>query len=121
MAVTQDLHLERHWICARRMTGRRHDLGLTQGEVVRRLYDLGVAASNRMLSAMEHGQGIDLGRVPELAKALDCTVTYLLGLTDDPHDWVPARTRARAADGNGADRARAAGAGIVDGRERLRA
>jgi hypothetical protein len=38
---------------------------------------------------MEHGQGLDVGRIPELAAALQCTVTYLLGLTMDPHRWEP--------------------------------
>jgi transcriptional regulator with XRE-family HTH domain len=89
MALTQDVHRERHWTCARRMSERRHDLGLTQHDVVRRLEALGVCASNRTLSAMEHGQGVDVGRLPELASALDCTVTYLLGLTDKPDSWQP--------------------------------
>ena len=31
-------------------------------------------------------------RVPELAAALDCTVTYLLGLTEDPARWEPDRS-----------------------------
>jgi transcriptional regulator with XRE-family HTH domain len=76
-------------MCARRLTERRHKLGLTQCEVVERLRRLGVASSNRALSAMEHGQGLDVGRLPELAGALDCTVTYLLGLTEDPQRWTP--------------------------------
>jgi transcriptional regulator with XRE-family HTH domain len=84
-----DVHRERHWMCARRMSERRHDLGLTQYDIVERLAALGVAASNRTLSAMEHGQGVDVGRLPEIAVALDCTVTYLLGLTDDPRRWTP--------------------------------
>ena len=84
-----DLHRERHWTCARRMSERRHDLSLTQCDVVARLADLGVAASNRTLSAMEHGQGVDVCRLPEIAQALDCTITYLLGLTDDPLSWTP--------------------------------
>jgi transcriptional regulator with XRE-family HTH domain len=71
------------------MSDRRHVLGLTQCDVVERLIALGVAATNRTLSAMEHGQGVDVGRLPELAVALDCTVTYLLGLTEDPRRWVP--------------------------------
>jgi transcriptional regulator with XRE-family HTH domain len=96
MALAQDLHRERHWTCARRMSERRHDLGLTQHDVVRRLESLGVCASNRTLSAMEHGQGVDVGRLPELATALDCTVTYLLGLTDEPHSWAPDPTDAPA-------------------------
>jgi transcriptional regulator with XRE-family HTH domain len=84
-----DLNRERHWTCARRLSDRRHDLGLTQSEVVERLAALGVTSSNRTLSAMEHGQGVDVGRLPELAVALDCTVTFLLGLTTDPSHWEP--------------------------------
>lgn len=83
------LSRERHWICAQRLSERRHRLGLTQCDVVERLTALGAVASNRTLSAMENGQGVDIGRLPELAVALDCTVTYLLGLTDDPARWTP--------------------------------
>jgi transcriptional regulator with XRE-family HTH domain len=89
MSTGLDLNRERHWMCAKRMSERRHDLVLTQCDVVERLVALGVAATNRTLSAMEHGQGVDVGRLPELAVALDCTVTYLLGLTDDPQRWAP--------------------------------
>jgi transcriptional regulator with XRE-family HTH domain len=89
MVTAHDLNRERHWLCARRMSERRHELGLTQCDVVERLSALGVPASNRTLSAMEHGQGVDVGRLPELAVALDCTVTYLLGLTDQAAKWVP--------------------------------
>ena len=64
-------------------------LGLTQQDVVDRLAAMGVAATNRSMSAMEHGQGLDVGRLPELAAALDCTVTYLLGLTMNPDSWEP--------------------------------
>jgi transcriptional regulator with XRE-family HTH domain len=84
---------ERHWLCARRLSERRRQLGLTQYDVVERLDALGVSASNRMLSAMEHGQGVDVGRLPELAVALDCSVTYLLGLTGDPRRWEPDNPR----------------------------
>jgi transcriptional regulator with XRE-family HTH domain len=80
---------ERHWLCARRISDRRHDLGLTQTDVVERLAGVGVHATNRTLSAIEHGQGVDIGRLPEIAVALDCTVTYLLGLTADPGQWEP--------------------------------
>jgi transcriptional regulator with XRE-family HTH domain len=88
-STSHDLNRERHWVCARRLSERRHDLGLTQNDVVERLNALGVSATNRTLSAMEHGQGVDVGRLPELSVALDCTVTYLLGLTDDPRRWAP--------------------------------
>jgi transcriptional regulator with XRE-family HTH domain len=89
MGDAHELARERHWICARRLGERRRTLGLTQSDVVERLGALGVGATNRTLSAMEHGQGVDVGRLPELATALDCTVTYLLGLTADPASWSP--------------------------------
>jgi transcriptional regulator with XRE-family HTH domain len=89
VSTAHDLNRERQWACARRMTERRHALGLTQCDVVERLVALGMAATNRTLSAMEHGQGVDVGRLPEVAVALDCTITYLLGLTGEAHRWVP--------------------------------
>lgn len=84
-----ELNRQRHWVCALQITERRHQLGLTQRDVVERLDTLGIVATNRTLSAMEHGQGMDVGRLPELAIALQCTVTYLLGLTSDPSRWEP--------------------------------
>jgi transcriptional regulator with XRE-family HTH domain len=84
-----EINRQRHWVCALQIAERRRHLGLTQQEVVDRLTELGVSATNRTLSAMEHGQGIDIGRLPELAIALQCTVTYLLGLTTDPLRWIP--------------------------------
>lgn len=88
-SAAHDLNRERHWVCARRIIARRHELGLTQWDVVERLTALGVTGTNRTLSSMERGQGLDIGRLPELAVALDCTVTYLLGLTEDPSHWTP--------------------------------
>ena len=85
---------ERHWVCARRMRERRLAQGLTQREVVGRLEERGVQTTNRALSTMENGRGLDLGLLPELAEALDCTVTYLLGLTDKPDSWEPDDTEA---------------------------
>ena len=89
VSSSPNVNRERHWVCARRINERRHELGLTQYDVVDRLAAIGVIATNRTLSAMEHGQGVDVGRLPELAMALDCTITYLLGLTDDPKRWTP--------------------------------
>jgi transcriptional regulator with XRE-family HTH domain len=80
---------ERHWTCARRLRERRTELGLTQVEIAEALRRGGSDLGNRTLSAMEHGQALDLGWLPELAAALDCTTTYLLGLTADPHSWRP--------------------------------
>ncbi|HEY7486197.1 MAG TPA: helix-turn-helix transcriptional regulator [Streptosporangiaceae bacterium] len=80
---------ERHWACAQRIRERRLALGLTQREVVDRLQRRGYQTTNRVLSAMENGRGLDIGMLPELADSLDCTVTYLLGLAADPHSWHP--------------------------------
>jgi transcriptional regulator with XRE-family HTH domain len=87
--ATTDQAAERHWICARRLRVRRLALGLTQAAVVDRLSRRGAVLTNRTLSAMENGRGLDLGRLPDLAAALDCTVTYLVGLTADPERWEP--------------------------------
>ncbi|MGQ0466358.1 MAG: helix-turn-helix domain-containing protein [Sporichthyaceae bacterium] len=89
MSPTNQPHRQRHWICALQIAERRRSLGLTQQDVVDRLAEFNVSATNRTLSAMEHGQGIDVGRLPEMAMALNCTVTFLLGLTEDPLSWVP--------------------------------
>lgn len=83
---------DRHLVVSSRLRDRRHVLGLTQKQVVTRLVSLGVSSTNKSLSSLEHGAGIDVGKLPELAVALDCTVTYLLGLTDDPCSWQPDRS-----------------------------
>jgi transcriptional regulator with XRE-family HTH domain len=80
---------DRHLMVSSRLRDRRHVLGLTQKQVVTRLASLGVSSTNKSLSSLEHGAGIDVGKLPELAVALDCTVTYLLGLTNDPCSWEP--------------------------------
>jgi transcriptional regulator with XRE-family HTH domain len=80
---------ERHWTCAGRLRERRRELGLTQLAVVARLKERDTEMTNRTLSAMENGRGLDVGVLPELAAVLDCTVTYLLGLAADPAAWQP--------------------------------
>jgi transcriptional regulator with XRE-family HTH domain len=80
---------ERHWICAQRLRERRLALGLTQREVADRLRAQGGVTTNRALSAMENGRGLDLGLLPDLAHSLSCSVTYLLGLSSDPTAWHP--------------------------------
>ena len=89
MSSPIDHAAERHWICARRLRARRRQLGLTQAEVVTIVAGRGMSLTNRALSSMENGRGLDLGRLPDLAAALDCTITYLLGLTEDPARWEP--------------------------------
>lgn len=82
--------------CAIRIKARRRDLGLTQAEVVDRVSRYGARLSNQALSAIENGRRLAVGRLPDLAAALDCTVTYLVGLTADPHSWQPEVPRAPA-------------------------
>src|SRR6476620_9831400 len=84
-----ELGVHRHLVVSERLRIRRRTLGLTQKEVVARLRRLGVATTNKSLSSLEHGAGLDVGKLPELARALDCTLTYLVGLTDDPDRWEP--------------------------------
>jgi hypothetical protein len=79
----------RHALITQRLRQRRDDLGLTQKQIVTRLARCGMQTTNRALSSLEHGSGLDVAKLPELATALDCTVTYLIGLTDDPHSWHP--------------------------------
>ena len=88
-AGTGDVEARRHLEVSQRLRERRRLLGLTQKQVTSRLGRLGVASTNKSLSSLEHGAGLDVAKLPELAAALDCTVTWLLGLTDDPHRWEP--------------------------------
>jgi transcriptional regulator with XRE-family HTH domain len=80
---------DRQLLISQRLRQRRTDLRLTQLDVVTRLAALGVRTSNRALSSLERGAGIDVAKLPELASALECSVTYLVGLTVDPARWEP--------------------------------
>jgi transcriptional regulator with XRE-family HTH domain len=88
-ARNANLVAARHLLITQRLRQRRDDLGLTQKQIVTRLARCGLQTTNRALSSLEHGSGLDVAKLPELAIALDCTVTYLIGLTDDPHSWQP--------------------------------
>ena len=79
----------RHLVVSERLRRRRRELGLTQMDVVVRLRGLGVITSNKTVSSLEHGAGVDLSKLPEIARALECTLTYLVGLTDNPASWEP--------------------------------
>ncbi|MDQ3663545.1 MAG: hypothetical protein M3353_02660 [Actinomycetota bacterium] len=79
----------RRHLLSHRLRGRRRVLGLTQQQVAERLDGLGVRTNNRALSSLERGAGLDGSKLPELAVALECSVTYLLGLTADPQRWRP--------------------------------
>jgi transcriptional regulator with XRE-family HTH domain len=80
---------QRNLTCAIRIRERRRQLGLTQAEVVDRVNGHGSRLSSQALSAIENGRRLAVGRLPDLAAALHCTVSYLLGLTADPGRWEP--------------------------------
>jgi transcriptional regulator with XRE-family HTH domain len=73
------------WAVADRVRLRREQLGLTQDAVGKLI---GYRGGTSMAS-LEHGSGLDLDKLIPLAAALDCTVSYLLGLTRDPKQWAP--------------------------------
>ena len=85
----EELGAHRHLVISERLRQRRRELGLTQKEVVARLRRIGVATTNKALSSLEHGAGLDVCKLPELARALDCSLTYLVGLNEDPTSWEP--------------------------------
>jgi transcriptional regulator with XRE-family HTH domain len=87
---------QRNLTCAIRIRERRRQLGLTQAEVVDRVNRQGSRLSNQALSAIENGRRLAVGRLPDLAAALHCTVSYLLGLTADPDRWEPDDSRPEA-------------------------
>jgi transcriptional regulator with XRE-family HTH domain len=92
--VTEETWPRRQMLITHRLRQRRAELQLTQKQVVTRLSRVGVRTTNRAVSSLEHGAGVDVAKLPELAAALDCTVTYLIGLTEDPHRWEPDDPRA---------------------------
>lgn len=80
---------QRNLTCAIRIRERRRQFRLTQAEVVDRVNGQGSRLSNQALSTIENGRRLAVGRLPDLAAALECTVSYLLGLTADPDRWTP--------------------------------
>lgn len=89
LARASDLGASRHPLVSQRLRERRRALGLTQKQVSTRLASLGVASTDKALSSLERGVGLDVAKLPELAEALDCSITWLLGLTDEPGRWEP--------------------------------
>ena len=90
------------WLVAWRIRNRRVDLQLRQEDVRARLSEvLGQKVSQSTLSRLEAGKS-DVAKgtmwLRALSEALDCSVTFLVGLTDDPDRWEPdakVRTSAR--------------------------
>jgi transcriptional regulator with XRE-family HTH domain len=79
----------RQALVGQRIARRRSDLGLRQTEILGRLDELGLTMSAGGLSSMERGIGLDVGKLLPLSLALECTITYLLGLTTEPNSWDP--------------------------------
>jgi transcriptional regulator with XRE-family HTH domain len=80
---------QRNLTCAIRIRERRRQLGLTQAELGERVSGHSSRLSVQTLSAIENGRRLTVGHLPDLATALQCTVSYLLGLTADPDRWTP--------------------------------
>jgi transcriptional regulator with XRE-family HTH domain len=80
---------QRNLTCAIRIRERRRQVGLTQTELVDLVNEHSSRLSSQGLSAIENGRRLAVGRLPDLAAALQCTVSYLLGLTSDPYRWEP--------------------------------
>ncbi len=94
--IGAELGSSHRYVAGRRLRERRRTLALTQQQVAARLGALGAATTNKALSSLEHGATLDAAKLPELAQVLECSVTYLLGLTDDPSRWRPDRDTAAA-------------------------
>lgn len=91
-AMTQSGPETPGFLVAWRVRSLRKQLGLKQDEMVRRLAEQGLEISQATYSRIEVGKSeIVKGAnyLVGLATALDCSVTYLLGLTSKPSKWTP--------------------------------
>jgi transcriptional regulator with XRE-family HTH domain len=78
----------------RRIYRRRRELGLTQVDLLARLRDGGLSLTPGAISHIED-RGVDMAKAPVFALALECTVSFLAGWTDDPDGWEPNRSLAK--------------------------
>jgi transcriptional regulator with XRE-family HTH domain len=77
------------WRVAARVAARRKALGLTQQHVADRMTARGIRTILQQVSQIEQGTGVGVGKLVVLAQALECSMTYLLDLTDKPDKWTP--------------------------------
>lgn len=80
------------FLVAWRVRSLRRFLGMKQDDVVSRMRAEGLDLSTATYSRIEVGKAeIVKGAnyLVSLAKALDCSVTFLLGLTTEPSKWNP--------------------------------
>lgn len=80
---------ERRQLVARRIHDRRIQLGLHPSKNLREGSSNGDTPTDPELTGPERSAGLTAAALPELAAALECTTTFLVGLTDDPMKWSP--------------------------------
>ena len=66
---------------ADRIKNRRIELGLTQLELAKRL---GLTTKAAVCKIEKQGNNVTLKNVEKFAKALDCSIPYLMGWLDEP-------------------------------------
>lgn len=71
---------------ADRIRNRRIELGLTQLEVSKRL---GLTSKAAVCKVEKQGDDVTLKNVEKFAKALDCSVLYLMGWEEDNNEKNP--------------------------------
>lgn len=84
-----ELTRARQLLVATRILRRRKALGLTQQACADLLAKHGYEITDGTWSNLEKGIGLDVGKLVAVALALECSTTYLLGLTDTAERWEP--------------------------------
>lgn len=78
------LDMPRYQLQGKRIKQLREDSGLTQGEFVVRLSSMGASTTQSQLSSVERGdKGLSIESLATVAVALDTSMDYLMGLSDD--------------------------------------
>lgn len=72
-----------------RLGERRAELGWSQVTLAEKVTDRGLRMTQATVSRAESGAGVDEVELIFFHLVLRCTITYLLGLTDDPKKWTP--------------------------------
>ena len=86
----RDFGRDRHYVIGRRIAERRQELGLSQTGLAQLLQErTGLIYTGVSIGNMEAGKQLDPAKVMALAIALDCSLTYIHGWTDDPQKWEP--------------------------------
>ena len=89
VAAARDFGRRQQWALAQRLYLRRTELGLRQEDLVQRLGQQGLAITPGAISNWERTGSMDLPKLLALCGALECSLSYLVGLTKDPARWEP--------------------------------